>query len=76
MALTALNRLPAVAARGVYCLPWIGKDGEIFLAAVDRLGQRILEATVYPGEEVRCIEKELLRMLDEQDPKPTLRILP
>lgn len=64
-----------IAARGVYHLPWLGRDGEIFLAAVDRHGRRILEATVYPGQDVRGAEQAMRELLEREDPKPALRLV-
>lgn len=64
-----------LAARGVYYLPWLGSEGEIYLAGVNRWGRRVLEATVYPGKDVRAAELALWEMLDREDPEPTLRLV-
>lgn len=70
-----MNRLPYIAARGVYHLPWLGTAGELYLAAVDRWGRRILEATVEPGQNLHEAERVMLEMLDEHDPPPPLRMV-
>ena len=72
---TARQVLPSIAARGVYYLPWIGTRGEVYLAAVDRHGRRILDATVYPGQDPDATERMLWEMLDTNDPEPTLRLV-
>jgi hypothetical protein len=67
----------ALAERGVYFLPWKGIHGERYLAAVDRQGRRIVEATVFPGVDSRPVERMLWDVLDREDPPPPrIQILP
>jgi glyoxylase-like metal-dependent hydrolase (beta-lactamase superfamily II) len=69
------NRPPNLAARGVYYLPWLGSAGEMYLAAVDRFGRRVLDATVLPGHDLNAVEQALRELLDEHDPPPKLRLV-
>lgn len=61
-------------SRGVYRLPYSGRQGERYLALVDHDGRRIYEATVYSDESVEEAEEAMWRVLDEEDP-PLLRSL-
>jgi hypothetical protein len=70
-----MARLQNIAARGVYHLPWHGRNGEIFLAAVDRFGRRILDAVVYPDQDVQAAERAMRELLDREDPTPAIRLV-
>lgn len=63
-----------IVARGVYYLPWLGPNGEIYLAAVNRLGRLVAERVVLPGEDVQLAEEHLQALLDVVDP-PFARIV-
>lgn len=69
-------RVPSVplVARGVYHLPWTGPGGERFIAAVNRAGQLLFQATVYDAGKIRAAELALWQILDREDP-PHLRLL-
>jgi hypothetical protein len=70
-----MNTPVCIAARGVYHLPWLGRNGETFLVAIDRYGRRILDATVTPGADMDTAELALWDLLDQQDPEPRLRLV-
>jgi hypothetical protein len=70
-----MNAPPCIAARGVYYLPWTGTDGEVYLAAIDRYGKRIFEATVYAGQDADAAELALWELLEQKDPPPSLRLV-
>lgn len=60
--------------RGLYYLPWRGTRGELFIAAINRHGQRVLEATVYTQEDRAAVEATLWEILDREDPQPKLKL--
>ncbi len=70
-----MHRLPAVAARGVYYLPWTGADGELYLAAVTAGGRRIATATVEAGQDPTDAEDLLWEILEEEDPVPMIHLV-
>ncbi len=59
-----------LVARGVYYLPWTGPNGETLLAAVDRNGRRLLDASVLPGRDEDATILALWDLLDRADPPP------
>lgn len=59
-----------LAERGVYVLPFVGRGGERYVVAVNRLRQRVLEATVLPDMPVDAVTDMLWALLDREDPAP------
>lgn len=58
-----------IASRGVYTLPYRGPEGERYIVAVDRHGQRIAEATVYPSvRDASDLTAVLWSILERCDP--------
>lgn len=70
-----MDRLPTIAARGVYYLPWLGTEDEVYLAAVTRFGRQIDLRLVSRGEDAKLVELELWDILDRDDPEPILRLV-
>lgn len=62
--------------RGVWQAPFLGRDGEMILAAVDRNGRLVGDVHVVPHGASRIDAADrLLAALDLADPVPDIRII-
>ena len=66
--MSAPRRIPQVASRGVYHLPFYGSLGEVWVVAVDRHGRKVSEAIVLEGQSMPHAEGLLRDLLDRVDP--------
>jgi hypothetical protein len=56
--------------RGVYQVPWTGRDGRTSFVAVSRAGRRVAEAEAYISGENAALMELLWAVLDNLDPAP------
>ncbi len=62
--------------RGVWMAPWLGPNGEIILAAVDRNHRRIGDEIMVPlGGNHLAASDELWDRVDRHDPIPNLKLV-
>lgn len=66
---------PQLLERGIYIMPYLGPNGEMILAAINRRGERTIERLMGSDERQEAVEDELCRQLDQNDPPFSLQIV-
>lgn len=61
--------------RGVWVSPWLSRDGNIVLVAVQRDERCIAERELRPGDGRVQAAEELWETLDREDPVPNLQVI-
>lgn len=61
--------------RGVFVEPWMGRNGETILVAVDRHNRRLAEIELAVGDDHFGASERLWAVVERDDPIPTLKVI-